>query len=69
MDNKFIILVKRVNSNKLSFNAAKTQYTDYGSNIKRMTNMFININETCNKSLYKKYNIFQTKKCNKSLIS
>ena len=48
MDNEFIILVKRVNSNKLSFNAAKTQYTDYGSNMKRMTNMSININKTCN---------------------
>ena len=61
MDNKFIILVKRVNSNKLSFNAAKTQYTDYGSNIKRMTNMSININETCNKSLYKNTTYFKLK--------
>ena len=46
MNNEFIILIKRVNSNKLSFNAAKTQYTENDSNIKRMTNMSININET-----------------------
>ena len=61
MDNKFIILVKRVNSNKLSFNAAKTQYTDYGSNIKRMANISININESCNKSLYENTTYFKLK--------